>query len=116
VTTNTTHSAQSYLLKTMSYESIKDFAPIRGPATCPSFWGSIPTSGEFGGRTDRLAKRSLASCLFERFSWRRESSVATFARLGAGKKQKKIRGSLHVPYKFAPTLTDLIAGRVSMIS
>ena len=38
VTTNTTHSANPYLLKTMSYDPIKDFTPIARPATCPSCW------------------------------------------------------------------------------
>ena len=54
VTTNTTHSANPYLLKNMSYDPVKDFTPIARTGDLPFMLVIHPDiPAKFGGRTDR---------------------------------------------------------------
>ena len=109
VTTNTTHSANPYLLKTMSYDPIKDFTPIARTGDLPFMLVIHPDSCEFGGRTDRARQEGAGQILYASGSSSAIVSGATFARLAG-------IDLLHVPYKSSPpALTDVIAGRVSMM-
>ena len=57
VTTNTTHSANPYLLKSMSYDPVKDFTPIARTGNLPFMLVINPGhSGQIGAGVDRLAK------------------------------------------------------------
>jgi tripartite-type tricarboxylate transporter receptor subunit TctC len=105
VTTNTTHSANPYLLKTMSYDPVRDFTPIARTGDLPFMLvinPEIPANSV--AELIALAKYSYASGSSSAIV-----SGATFARLAG-------IDLLHVPYKSSPpALTDVIAGRVSMM-
>jgi len=110
VTTNTTHSANPYLLKTMSYDPIKDFTPIARTGDLPFMLvinPEIPANSV--AELIALAKKEPGKYSYASGSSSAIVSGATFANLA------KI-DLLHVPYKSSPpALTDVIAGRVSMM-
>src|SRR4029078_10607266 len=110
VTTNTPHSANPYLLKNMSYDPIKDFTPIARTGDLPFMLvinPEIPANSvcALSSRSEKQpGKYSYASGSSSAIV-----SGATFARLAG-------IDLLHVPYKSSPpALTDVIAGRVSMM-
>ena len=110
VTTNTTHSANPYLLKTMSYDPVKDFTPIARTGDL-SFMlvinPEIPANSV--AELIALAKKEPGKYSYASGSSSAIVSGATFARLAG-------IDLLHVPYKSSPpALTDVIAGRVSMM-
>ncbi len=110
VTTNTTHSANPYLLKTMSYDPIKDFTPIARTGDLPFM---LVINPEIPANTVAeliaLAKKEPGKYSYASGSSSAIVSGATFARLAG-------IDLLHVPYKSSPpALTDVIAGRVSMM-
>jgi tripartite-type tricarboxylate transporter receptor subunit TctC len=110
VTTNTTHSANPYLLKTMSYDPIKDFTPIARTGDLPFM---LVINPEIPANTVEeliaLAKKDPGKLSYASGSSSAIVSGATFARLAG-------IDMLHVPYKSSPpALTDVIAGRVSMM-
>ena len=110
VTTNTTHSANPYLLKTMSYDPIKDFTPIARTGDLP-FMLVIHPDVPANSVADliALAKKEPGKLSYASGSSSASVSGATFARLAG-------IDMLHVPYKSSPpALTDVIAGRVSMM-
>ena len=110
VTTNTTHSANPYLLKTMSYDPIKDFTPIARTGDLP-FMLVIHPDVPANSVADliALAKKEPGKLTYASGSSSASVSGATFARLAG-------IDMLHVPYKSSPpALTDVIAGRVSMM-
>jgi tripartite-type tricarboxylate transporter receptor subunit TctC len=110
VTTNTTHSANPYLLKTMSYDPIKDFTPIARTGDLPFMLvihPDIPANSV--AELIALAKKDPGKLSYASGSSSAIVSGATFARLAG-------IDLLHVPYKSSPpALTDVIAGRVSMM-
>jgi len=110
VTTNTTHSANPYLLKTMSYDPIKDFTPIARTGDLPFMLvinPEIPANSV--PELIALAKKEPGKYSYASGSSSAIVSGATFARLAG-------LDLLHVPYKSSPpALTDVIAGRVSMM-
>lgn len=110
VTTNTTHSANPYLLKTMSYDPIKDFTPIARTGDLPFMLvinPEIPANSV--AELIALAKKDPGKLSYASGSSSAIVSGATFARLAGF-------DLLHVPYKSSPpALTDVIAGRVSMM-
>jgi tripartite-type tricarboxylate transporter receptor subunit TctC len=110
VTTNTTHSANPYLLKTMSYDPIKDFTPIARTGDLPFM---LVINPEIPANSVQdliaLAKKEPGKYSYASGSSSAIVSGATFARLAG-------LDLLHVPYKSSPpALTDVIAGRVSMM-
>ena len=110
VTTNTTHSANPFLLKTMSYDPIKDFTPIARTGDLPFMLvihPDIPANSV--AELIALAKKEPGKYSYASGSSSAIVSGATFARLAG-------IDLLHVPYKSSPpALTDVIAGRVSMM-
>ena len=110
VTTNTTHSANPYLLKNMSYDPVKDFTPIARTGDLPFMLvihPDIPANSV--AELIALAKKEPGKFSYASGSSSAIVSGATFARLAG-------IDLLHVPYKSSPpALTDLIAGRVSMM-
>jgi tripartite-type tricarboxylate transporter receptor subunit TctC len=110
VTTNTTHSANPYLLKTLSYDPMKDFTPIARTGDLPFMLvihPDIPANSV--AELIALAKKEPGKYSYASGSSSAIVSGATFARLAG-------IDLLHVPYKSSPpALTDVIAGRVSMM-
>src|SRR4030088_1437925 len=110
VTTNTSHSANPYLLKNLTYDPIKDFTPIARTGDLPFMLvinPEIPANSvpELTAR----AKKEPGKSSYASGSSSAIVSGATFARLAG-------LDLLHVPYKSSPpALTDVIAGRVSMM-
>ncbi|MFB9263651.1 Bug family tripartite tricarboxylate transporter substrate binding protein [Bradyrhizobium erythrophlei] len=110
VTTNTTHSANPFLLKTLSYDPVKDFTPIARTGDLPFMLvinPEIPANSV--AELIALAKKEPGKYSYASGSSSAIVSGATFARLAG-------IDLLHVPYKSSPpALTDVIAGRVSMM-
>ncbi len=110
VTTNTSHSANPYLLKNMTYDPIKDFTPIARTGDLPFMLvinPEIPANSV--AELVALAKKDPGKYSYASGSSSAIVSGATFATLAG-------IDLLHVPYKSSPpALTDLIAGRVSMM-
>ena len=110
VTTNTSHSANPYLLKNMTYDPIKDFTPIARTGDLPFMLvinPEIPANSV--GELVALAKKEPGKYSYASGSSSAIVSGATFATLAG-------IDLLHVPYKSSPpALTDVIAGRVSMM-
>lgn len=110
VTTNTSHSANPYLLKNMTYDPIKDFTPIARTGDLP-FMLVIDPKLPVKSVADliALAKKEPGKYSYASGSSSAIVSGATFATLAG-------IDLLHVPYKSSPpALTDVIAGRVSMM-
>ena len=107
VTTNTTHSANPYLLKTMSYDPVKDFTPIARTGDLPFMLvihPDIPANSV--AELIALAKKDPGKYSYASGSSSASVSGATFARLAG-------IDLLHVPYKSSPpVLTNVIAGRI----
>lgn len=110
VTTNTTHSANPYLLKTMAYDPVKDFTPIARTGDLPFMLVINPeVPANSVEELVALAKKEPGKYSYASGSSSAIVSGATFARLAG-------IDMLHVPYKSSPpALTDVIAGRVSMM-
>src|SRR5436305_1464854 len=110
VTTNTTHSANPYLLKTLSYDPMKDFTPIARTGDLPFMLVIHPDiPAKSVAELIALAKKEPGKYSYASGSSSAIVSGATFARLAG-------IDLLHVPYKSSPpALTDVIAGRVSMM-
>src|SRR4030088_2800357 len=110
VTTNTSHSANPYLLKNLTYDPIKDFTPIARTGDLPFMLvinPEIPANSV--PELIALAKKEPGKYSYASGSSSAIVSGATFARLAG-------LDLLHVPYKSSPpALTDVIAGRVSMM-
>lgn len=110
VTTNTSHSANPYLLKNMTYDPIKDFTPVARTGDLPFMLvinPEIPANSV--AELVALAKKDPGKYSYASGSSSAIVSGATFATLAG-------LDLLHVPYKSSPpALTDVIAGRVSMM-
>jgi len=110
VTTNTTHSANPYLLKTLNYDPMKDFTPIARTGDLPFMLVIHPDiPAKSVAELIALAKKEPGKYSYASGSSSAIVSGATFARLAG-------LDLLHVPYKSSPpALTDLMAGRTSMM-
>ena len=110
VTTNTSHSANPYLLKNMTYDPVKDFTPIARTGDLPFMLVINPEiPAKSVADLIALAKKEPGKYSYASGSSSAIVSGATFARLAGV-------DLLHVPYKSSPpALTDVIAGRVSMM-
>lgn len=110
VTTNTSHSANPYLLKNMTYDPIKDFTPIARTGDLPFMLVINPEiKANSVAELIALAKKEPGKYSYASGSSSAIVSGATFATLAG-------IDLLHVPYKSSPpALTDVIAGRVSMM-
>jgi tripartite-type tricarboxylate transporter receptor subunit TctC len=110
VTTNTSHSANPYLLKNMTYDPIKDFTPIARTGDLPFMLVLNPEiRANSVAELIALAKKEPGKYSYASGSSSASVSGATFATLAG-------IDLLHVPYKSSPpALTDVIAGRVSMM-
>lgn len=110
VTTNTTHSANPSLLKTLTYDPIKDFTPIVRTGDLPFVLlvhPDVPATSvaEFIA----YAKANPGKLTYASGNSTAIVSGATFARRAG-------IDMLHVPYKSTPpALNDLIAGRITMM-
>ena len=110
VTTNTSHSANPYLLKNLTYDPIKDFTPIARTGDLPFM---LVINPEIPANSVKeliaLARKEPGKYSYASGSSSAIVSGATFATLAD-------IDLLHVPYKSSPpALTDVIAGRVSMM-
>ncbi|MGQ0684093.1 Bug family tripartite tricarboxylate transporter substrate binding protein [Bradyrhizobium sp.] len=110
VSTNTPHSANPYLLKVMSYDPIKDFTPIARTGDLPFMLVINPeVPAKSVAELIALAKKDPGKYSYASGSSAAIVSGATFARLAG-------IDLLHVPYKSSPpALTDLMAGRTTMM-
>jgi tripartite-type tricarboxylate transporter receptor subunit TctC len=110
VTTNTTHSANPSLLKTMPYDPIKDFTPIARSGDLPFFLLVHPdVPAKDVKELIALAKSQPGKLTYASGSSSSSVSGATFARRAGLDIQ-------HIPYKSSPpALNDLLGGRVTMM-
>src|SRR5881227_2621723 len=110
VTTNTSHSANPYLLKTLTYDPVKDFTPIARTGDLP-FMLVINPELPVKSVAELVAygKANPGKLTYASGSSSSIVSGATFAH-NAG------IDMLHVPYKSSPpALNDVMGGRVSMM-
>jgi tripartite-type tricarboxylate transporter receptor subunit TctC len=110
VTTNTTHSANPFLLKTLTYDPVKDFTPIARTGDLPFMLVINPDlPAKSVAELVAYGKANPGKLTYASGSSSGIVSGATFAR-NAG------IDMLHVPYKSSPpALNDVIGGRISMI-
>ncbi len=110
VTTNTTHSANPYLLKTLTYDPVKDFTAIARTGDLPFM---LLINPQVPAKTVKelvaYAKANPGKLTYASGSSSSSVSGATFA------KQAGI-DLLHVPYKSSPpALSDVLGGRITMM-
>ena len=110
VTTNTTHSANPYLLKQLSYDPVKDFVAIGRTGDLPFM---LLVNPQVPAKTVKelvaYAKANPGKLTYASGSSSSSVSGATFA------KQAGI-DLLHVPYKSSPpALSDVLGGRITMM-
>lgn len=110
VTTNTSHSANPFLLKTMTYDPVKDFTPIARTGDLP-FMLVVNNDVKAKDVAELVAygKANPGKLTYASGSSSAIVSGATFARI-AGIEM------LHVPYKSSPpAMNDVIGGRIDMM-
>src|SRR2546429_3903439 len=110
VTTNTTHSANPYLLKTLTYDPVKDFTPIARTGDLPFMLVVHPdVPVKTVAELVAYAKANPGKLTYASGSSSAIVSGATFAH-NAG------IDMLHVPYKSSPpAMNDVIGGRITMM-
>ncbi|MBR0723179.1 Bug family tripartite tricarboxylate transporter substrate binding protein [Bradyrhizobium manausense] len=110
VTTNTTHSANPYLLKSLTYDPMKDFTPIARTGDLPFMLVVHPdVPAKTVAELVAYGKANPGKLSYASGSSSAIVSGATFAH-NAG------LDLLHVPYKSSPpALNDVMGGRVSMM-
>jgi tripartite-type tricarboxylate transporter receptor subunit TctC len=110
VTTNTTHSANPYLLKTLSYDPVKDFTPIARTGDLPFMLVVHPeVPAKTVAELVAYGKANPGKLTYASGSSSAIVSGATFAH-NAG------LDMLHVPYKSSPpAMNDVIGGRITMM-
>jgi tripartite-type tricarboxylate transporter receptor subunit TctC len=110
ITTNTTHAANEHLYKKLSYDPVKDFAPISGlgkggqvmVVNAASAYKSV-------GDVVAAARKAPGKLSF--------GSGSSSSRM-AGEMLKQLAGVdiLHVPYKSNPlAITDLLGGQIDLM-
>jgi tripartite-type tricarboxylate transporter receptor subunit TctC len=110
VTTNTSHSANPFLLKTMTYDPVKDFTAIARTGDLP-FMLVVNNDVKAKDVAELVAygKANPGKLTYASGSSSAIVSGATFAR-NAGIEM------LHVPYKSSPpAMNDVIGGRIDMM-
>jgi tripartite-type tricarboxylate transporter receptor subunit TctC len=110
ITTNTTHAANEHLFKKLSYDPVKDFAPITGLGKGGQVL-VVRTEAPYNNVMDLVAeaKKTPGKLSFGSGS----SSSRT-----AGEMFKQLSGTdiLHVPYKSNPNaITDLLGGQIDFM-
>ena len=110
MTTNTSHSANPSLFKNLSYDPVKDFAPVSRIGNLPFMMVVNP---EIPAKTVQdfvaHAKANAGKLAFA-------SGNSTGIVAGETLKRRGGIDVLHVPYKSTPpAINDLLAGRVSMM-
>ncbi len=110
VTTNTTHSANPFLLKTLTYDPVKDFTPIARTGDLPFMLVVNPDlPAKSVAELVAYGKANPGKLTYASGSSSGIVSGATFAH-NAG------IDMLHVPYKSSPpALNDVIGGRITMM-
>ncbi|MGO3928410.1 Bug family tripartite tricarboxylate transporter substrate binding protein [Rhodopseudomonas pseudopalustris] len=110
VTTNTTHSANPYLLKNLTYDPVKDFAPVARTGDLPFMLVVHPdVPAKTVTELVAYAKANPGKLTYASGSSSAIVSGATFAR-------KAGIDLLHVPYKSSPpAMNDVIGGRITMM-
>jgi putative tricarboxylic transport membrane protein len=110
VTTNTTHSANPYLLKTLTYDPVKDFTPIARTGDLPFMLVVHPdVPAKTVAELVAYGKANPGKMTYASGSSSAIVSGATFAH-SAG------IDMLHVPYKSSPpAMNDVIGGRITMM-
>ncbi|ABE41122.1 Uncharacterized protein UPF0065 [Rhodopseudomonas palustris BisB5] len=110
VTTNTTHSANPYLLKNLTYDPVKDFAPVARTGDLPFMLVVHPdVPAKTVAELVAYAKANPGKLTYASGSSSAIVSGATFAR-------KAGIDLLHVPYKSSPpAMNDVIGGRITMM-
>jgi tripartite-type tricarboxylate transporter receptor subunit TctC len=110
VTTNTTHSANPYLLKTLTYDPVKDFTPIARTGDLPFMLVVNPeVPAKSVAELIAYAKANPGKLTYASGSSSAIVSGATFAH-NAG------LDLLHVPYKSSPpAMNDVVGGRITMM-
>jgi tripartite-type tricarboxylate transporter receptor subunit TctC len=110
VTTNTTHSANPYLLKTLSYDPIKDFTPIARIGSFASFVAVTP---------DKPYQSMQALVDFAKANPGKLSyGVGNSTSQIVGEALKKRTGTdiVRVPYRSNPAVvTDLLGGQIQIM-
>jgi tripartite-type tricarboxylate transporter receptor subunit TctC len=110
ITTNTTQSANEHLYKKLSYDPVKDFAPVAG----------LGKGGQVLVVRADAPYKSVADLLA---ALRKAPGKLTF---GSGSSSSRVAGELfqqmsrteilHVPYKSNPlAITDLLGGQITMM-
>jgi tripartite-type tricarboxylate transporter receptor subunit TctC len=110
ITTNTTHAANEHLYKKLSYDPVKDFAPVTGLGK--------------GGQVLVVAANSPYKSVRDlvEFAKKNPGKIA----FGSGSSSSRVAGELfqqmagvellHVPYKSNPlAITDLLGGQIMMM-
>jgi tripartite-type tricarboxylate transporter receptor subunit TctC len=110
VTTNTTHSANPFLLKTLTYDPVKDFTPIARTGDLPFMLVVHPdVPAKNVAELVAYGKANPGKLTYASGSSSAIVSGATFAH-NAG------IDMLHVPYKSSPpAMNDVIGGRITMM-
>jgi tripartite-type tricarboxylate transporter receptor subunit TctC len=110
ITTNTTHAANEHLYKKLSYDPVKDFAPVTGLGK--------------GGQVLVVAASSPHKSVKDLLEFAKKNpGKLTF---GSGSSSSRVAGELfqqmagvdllHVPYKSNPlAITDLLGGQITMM-
>ena len=110
ITTNTTHAANEHLYKRLSYDPVKDFAPVTGLGK--------------GGQVLVVAANSPYKSVKDLLEFAKKNpGKLTF---GSGSSSSRVAGELfqqmagvellHVPYKSNPlAITDLLGGQIMMM-
>lgn len=110
ITTNTTHAANEHLYKKLSYDPVKDFAPVTG----------LGKGGQVLVVNASAPYKSLAELLD--FARKNPGKLS----FGSGSSSSRMAGEmlkqlahvdiLHVPYKSNPlAITDLLGGQIDMM-
>ena len=110
ITTNTTHAANEHLYKKLSYDPVKDFAPVTGLGKGGQVLVvNASTPYKSVGELLAAAKKNPGKLSF--------GSGSSSSRM-AGEMLKQLAGVdiLHVPYKSNPlAITDLLGGQIDLM-
>ncbi|MBS0292624.1 MAG: tripartite tricarboxylate transporter substrate binding protein [Proteobacteria bacterium] len=110
ITTNTTHAANVHLYKKLSYDPVKDFAPVTGLGKGGQVL-VVNASSPYKNVSDLLAAAKKDP---GKLSFGSGSSSSRMA--GEMLKQLAHVDILHVPYKSNPlAITDLLGGQITMM-
>lgn len=110
ITTNTTHAANEHLYKKLSYDPVKDFAPVTGLGKGGQVL-VVRADAPYKSVAEVVAKAKKDPGKLSFGSGSSSSRVA-------GEMFKQLSGTdiLHVPYKSnPPAVTDLIGGQIDMM-